>query len=82
MQTLTAIQALAEEIDTSWEELGRLDWSEAEQLVTQLRQLDAATLKKYPELAQIIAYADSYEDWDSGYVVTWPTLIMSMTKAA
>lgn len=72
------LRQLASEIDQSWEDCSQVDWSEAEQLVQKLQALQKDNQVKLPsELVELLQYADDESEWDSGYVASWPQLILN-----
>ena len=70
--------SLAESINKSWEEMERVDWSEAEQLVTNLKKLPASVIHQCGNgLSRILKYSDQHDEWDCEYVASWPTKILN-----
>lgn len=67
---------LAEDFDENWDENEGVDWDEAEELVQELKKLSPEHRALLPKLSQIIDYAESTKDWDSGEVASWPATII------
>lgn len=72
MQQEASVQLRAKEIGWEWERNGEVEWNGAEELVTMVRTLPEGTLTACPPLKRILEHADTHNDWDVGYVNTWP----------
>lgn len=75
MQTLETFYELLLKIDESWALEEAVDWSDAEQIVRECKQIPVDILACMPDVQGIISYADSVENWDCGMVGRWPTVI-------
>lgn len=64
----------AEEVEANWENNESVDWQEAEDLVTMLERMPQ---EDRGELQFILDYAEANDDWDSGVVAEWPSIISS-----
>lgn len=69
------LHQLACSIDESWEELERVDWSEAEQLYREVKFVVDKLPTPIAALDEILTYAEENKDWDCGYVCNWPKII-------
>lgn len=70
---LVTLLAMAHVINGDWEDRESVDWQQAEDFVAALRDM---CLVGKPIVAAIVDYADSNDDWDSGYVASWPELVI------
>ena len=68
---------LANDINKSWGSRETVDWSEAEQLVSLIKELPERIVAN-TDLVFILEYADANEDWDSGFVGTWPETVVTV----
>lgn len=63
-------------IEEGWEDNESIDWSEAEQihrnLTAMLARLPQITCDAMPICAEIAAYCDQNDEWDSGSIATMP----------
>lgn len=76
--TLESLFFVTTAINDSWKEREAIDWAEAEQLVRLVQhELNGEHKDVLSELLGIVAYADSYEDWDCEEVGQWPERILS-----
>jgi hypothetical protein len=75
MQKLQSLYQLSEALDKSWCENERLEYDEAELLIDECKRLNSELLCHLPSLPKIIAYSIENDDWDSGEVANWPTII-------
>lgn len=75
--TLESLFFVTSAINDAWIENEAIDWSEAEQLVSLVRhELNSVHSDALSDLYRIIAYADTFEEWDCEEVARWPALIM------
>ena len=79
---MNSIFRYALSIDQDWQENQAIDWDQAETLVGLLRSIEAGVVIKLPGVASIIDYAANAEDWDSGYVASWPGVVMDDLASA
>ena len=73
------LENYAKEVDAKWGSNESVDWSEAESLVRLVKKahrIAAHESKLYSVLNNIIMHTRNFEDWDSGEVGNWPTLII------
>lgn len=71
---------LTSDIDVSWEAKEAVEWSEAEQLISELKNMDGSDRAHHEGLTDILVYAHCVEDWDSGNVANWPSAILAALK--
>jgi hypothetical protein len=66
---------LLAEIDANWELEEGVDWSEAEQIISELNGLN---LQEVPvEITSLLAYAEENDEWDSDVVAAMPGQLFS-----
>lgn len=82
MHNFQTLYELADDINNAWCDAERVDWSEAEQLVSHCQALPSDCLAQLPEIKDILQYAADYDDWDSGDVASWPDLIRADLEKA
>lgn len=73
MSAIGNVYKVATGINNSWDALERIDFSEAEQLVS-LCQI-YTPLRCYEDIGAILSHANDNEEWDKDYVLTWPEII-------
>ncbi len=69
--------SLFQGIDSNWSQREGVDWSEAEQMVSAIRDSNVSLLTHRPEVVEILEYSSEIEDWDSGYVCNWPQVLIT-----
>ncbi|MCG9579071.1 hypothetical protein L1D14_22990 [Vibrio tubiashii] len=74
--TPLSLLAIAQQCELDWSQSESVDWSEAEELVQNCKNLDSLYLTKYSQIQDIIDYSNENLDWDSSEVASWPSTII------
>lgn len=79
MNTYPELVDFAVEVEANWENNESVDWQEAEDLVAMLEQMPHEDRGK---LQSILDYAEANDDWDSGVVAEWPSIVSSYLETS
>ncbi len=75
--TAQSLSRLASQYHADWLADVSIDWEQAEHLVEACSLLTPETLEHCEHIKGIVDYAAQNDEWDSGDVKEWPTLIIS-----
>jgi len=73
---------LAEQYDNEWEANEGVDWEQAEDLVERLGQMAIEDKTYCRRILEILDYTRENDEWDSGEVARFPTLIREDLEGA
>jgi|GEM_PF-6457552 len=73
---LTALREDSQALNVQWAENEAVDWSEAEGLVRMLKALGGYEVHKIQPVSQILNYTLKHDEWDSGEVANWPSMLV------
>lgn len=69
---LLSLYTYAYAVDGLWKSCESIHWQNAEDLIGMLKSLPAALMEELQAIKPIVSYAESTDDWESGYVSLWP----------
>lgn len=76
LEPLLSLYSYAYAVDGLWKNFEHVHWQNAEDLIGMLKSLPDTLLGELKAIKPLISYAESTDEWESGYVRLWPEQII------